>query len=446
MVNDKGLAASIEREVYSTGCDVLDYENGKINRDGSRIVGVSGGKILTIVGKSGSGKSTLAIQIGGYIVSLSEDGQMFIYDAEKAHSHERAATLLGYDYETYKAEIEDKKVFIRNLNTTTEGLIGLIVEIHKAKMEHFAGTTFTKTEGRKRGTELQEKKARKAAADMPPTVILADSWPKINPEKIDEDEDKASNMAGGQAAKAKNELVRNMLERMYEANIILIIVNHIGKSISTERYVVDDRPLKWLKMGENLPGGKDHVYLSDCAIRLEQKKALVANEEFGITGFLNEATILKSRSNASGRTVQLVFDQFTGIDNLYTNYLNLKLAKVIEGSSSSFKLKSYPEKTFSQKGLRALYDSDKKFKKAFDKAVADLLSDRLSRLGLEGNAIEADDDDGGSISEEEIRAMSKKQFKDFVTANDITIDWSEYDTLDEAKTAVIESLSGDDEE
>jgi RecA/RadA recombinase len=439
IIQEKDLGKNIERQTYKMGCKALDYANGKFNRNNEVITGICGGKVITIAGKSGSGKSTLSQQIGINIIKNDDDAQMIIFDTEKTLSHDRIASLAKIDYETYRDEWEDSKVVIRNLQTNNEGLEDLVQELYRIKMSVGTSAEFTK-EGRSK--KNNEKKIREEVLALPPTVLIVDSWAKLASTKFETDTDNRSNMSGAQQAKANNELLKGCLEQLFEANIILIIVNHVSTIVNTDMYAPDGRSIKWLKKGESLPGGKDHVFYADFCIRMEQKAALKENEEFGIKGFINEIIICKSRSNASGTVLNLVFDQYGGLDDLYSNYLMLKNEKLITGGGRGFKLKTFDEVSFMQKNLREVYDTNKKFRKEFDKLVDELYTSNLKNSIVKNENADDEEDSNTSedVTEEDIMAMTKKEFKEFCKENDIEIDWNDFDTLKEAKEAVIESL------
>lgn len=88
---------------------------------------------------------------------------------------------------------------------------------------------------------------------------------------------------------------------------------------------------------------------------------------------MNTITFIKSRTNRAGQESSVVFNQYRGIDNVYTNYNLLKQEKLIGGAGRSFYLINYPDVKFSQKELKKKYATDKDFRIAFKKEVRNVL-------------------------------------------------------------------------
>ena len=225
VMEEKNLGGNIDRESYATGIDYIDYMNGKFSTEGDLKLGVSGGKIFYIAGGSGSGKSSFGLQSGYNIIKDYEDGLMFVYDCEKSNSHERIAGICHIDSDEYNGSTRERSVRHINDNTSTEGLYDLIHNIHQAKMNHMTGVEFLKDGSRSKKTKHNE--VRNLAQDIPPTVILVDSWANLAPEKMDIDEGNRGSMDASAIAKANNGLIKGVMNRLFEANIILIIINHV---------------------------------------------------------------------------------------------------------------------------------------------------------------------------------------------------------------------------
>ena len=78
-----------------------------------------------------------------------------------------------------------------------------------------------------------------------------------------------------------------------------------------------------------------------------------------------EAKIIKSRSNAAGNTVKLVFDQFNGFDNLLSNFTFLKDQGQMGGAGRSYYLPNYDKVKFAQKEFKAKFYADANLQKKF---------------------------------------------------------------------------------
>jgi len=436
----EGLAGEIYRKFYRTGIDYLDYMNGKVSAEtGELELGVCGGKILLIPGWSGSGKTTVAIQVGWNIVKDEEEGLMLFYDPERGTSHERLAQVTVDDLDYYLENLKNKKIRLTNDDVASEDLTELIDKIYRIKMTSGCQVAFIKDGSLEAKTN--KTKMRDAAAELPPTVIIVDSWAAMFPREMSEMVKVAHGMFATARAKANNAVVDQAKDKMYRANIILIVVNHVQKSVDTNQYAPDSRPLKYLKEEETLPGGGRVCYYADYAPRLEQKAKLTPDKEFGIKGFLQECIICKSRNNASGITITMVFDQFHGVDNLLTNFLILQNNNGIGGSGHGYFLKAYPDAgTFKKKTLHEIYDNDQEFSDAFDAAVAEILDGFIR--AIEAREIDQVEDEY-VIEPDDIRKMTRTRLKEYCEDQEVDIDWSDYkgkDGLKEAAGAIIEFL------
>jgi RecA/RadA recombinase len=455
-IEKEGLAGEINRSFYRTGIDYLDYVNGKINtKTGEYELGVSGGKILLIPGWSGSGKTTTGIQIGWNIIAPEEDGMLLFFDAERGTSHERMSQIIGCDLDYYNENIRDKKVRLANVDVSSEDLQTLIDKIYRIKLISGAGLEFTKDGGLAQKSRTNSKNACEL---LPPTVIIVDSWAALWPSGINNQLDSMTSMDASARAKANNAVVDQVKGKLFKANIILIVINHIQKGITIDKYAADMRPLKYMKKDETLPGGGRVVYYADFVPRIEQKEKLTPDKEFGIKGFLQECIICKSRSNASGVVITMVFDQYTGVDNLLTNFLVLMNNGRIAGSGHGYSLKSYENAKFKRNNIKELYSSDRKFAKAWDAEVHDTLSEMI--VSIEGKKITqvepeyegvstpvprgpAKKEEEVEITKASVKKMLRKELVELCESQEIDIDWKDYpgkEGLEEAKKDIINYL------
>ena len=251
--NELSQLGEIYRGSIPTRFDYLDYLNAKRNTETLQIEkGISSGKILYIAGNSGSGKSSLAIRVAMNIIADSDDGVLIVYDAEKSNSHERICALSGLSPDDYNENFRGKRVRLINVGTNIDNLHSLVAGIHRSKMIAGTDATFTKKEGMK---VSNVDAVRKQASELPPTVIIVDSWAMIAPKKIDDTGEIRGAMDAAQIAKANNAFIKANADRLYEANITFIIINHITTDIQIGPVQTDERPIKWLKPKEKLPGG-----------------------------------------------------------------------------------------------------------------------------------------------------------------------------------------------
>jgi hypothetical protein len=118
---------------------------------------------------------------------------------------------------------------------------------------------------------------------------------------------------------------------------------------------------------ENL--GKAITYLTNTLTKLETGSKLTPDKELGIKGFYLTGILIKSRNTEAGTQFKMVFEQSKGINNLLTNFVNLKDLKRISGAGRSFHLDTLPDVKFSLKEFAEKYRTNEKLRKAFDEAV-----------------------------------------------------------------------------
>jgi len=78
----------------------------------------------------------------------------------------------------------------------------------------------------------------------------------------------------------------------------------------------------------------------------------------------------------------MVFEQKKGINNLLTNFVNLKDLGRITGAGRSFKLDTCPDVKFSLKEFQDKYYASKELRKAFDEAVKEEYTKFLPEAGV----------------------------------------------------------------
>lgn len=120
---------------------------------------------------------------------------------------------------------------------------------------------------------------------------------------------------------------------------------------------------------ESIPGGKAVTYVTNTLTKLETGAKLEPDKELGIKGFYLSGILVKSRNTEAGVSFKMVFEQKVGVNNLLTNFVNLKDLGRITGAGRSFKLDTCPDVKFALKDFAEKYHSNKELRKAFDKAV-----------------------------------------------------------------------------
>lgn len=348
-LNKKKIGGETFSPSYLTGIDILDYRNA--HWEGNELVkGISGGKILTVVGKSGSGKSSLAYQIAGMIRRTHEDAQIIHLDYERAANRARIARLsktpideIFYGSETWN---------YLNSNISSETLYQLVKAVYDVKMENKEDITIQDTFN---GNKVEY---------LVPTVIIVDSLASMIPSSIIDEDELSGSMSASAIAKTNNAIYKRISNFITDANITIININHITQTIAMG---IPKKPtLNFLSMDESLPGGTSASFLADTLIKLDPGTKLEEDKDFGIKGFVTVCQFIKSRSSAAGRKINLVFEQETGFNNLLTNILFLKESKLLLGSGVGYYIETMPDKKFRMKNVEEKYKTDKDFREGLD--------------------------------------------------------------------------------
>lgn len=352
-IKKEKLGKEIFSPSYLTGIDIVDYRNGRFEGK-EKVLGISGGKILTVVGKSGSGKSTLAYMIAGKILKTSEGAQIIHLDYERAANKARISKMTGVGVDKIKDD-SDIYTFL-NSNISSESLYQLVKAIHKIKMDNKDDLTIVKDFN---GEKVEY---------LIPTVIIVDSIASMIPNDIIDEKELSGSMSASAIAKVNNSIYKRITNFITDANITIININHITQSIAMGPGSTKPA-LNFLAQGESLPGGTSSVFLSDSLLKLDPGSKLEEDKDFGIKGFTTTAQYIKSRSNASGRKFKLIFDQDLGFDNLLTNIQFLKDEGLLKGSGHGYYIETMPDKKFKMKTVRETYAADEEFRKGFDEYI-----------------------------------------------------------------------------
>lgn len=371
-----GVANVAEFDVlYPTGFLALDYLNGTVVHVESEernftynAVGIVDGSANTFIGRSSSGKSTLAIQIAGKIVKPfiknKMDSGIYIDDIEGSLPQVRKEFLLGLSQE----EITDY-VEIRNSGITTENLYQRIQAIHDIKVENRKDYEYDSGLFDTYGNRIFK---------LVPTVYIIDSLPMLLPEEVAEKDELSGSMTASSIAKSNTQLLKKVAQFCKEANIILFTINHILDEIQMG-FIPKAAQISGLKQGERLPGGKAAIYLANNMFRTDDSLTLKADKDFGIDGSVVTLTLIKSRTNATKRSVPLIFNKTEGyFDNILSLFMLLKNEGRIKGAGVGSYLEGCPDVKFSQKNFKQQLENHKELRDAFSQECYNVLCTFLS--------------------------------------------------------------------
>ena len=369
--------------MYSTGFLAIDYLNGTVvhvkgnDRDFSyNSCGIVDGSTNTIIGRSGSGKSTLLMQICGNIVRPFIEKDMstglFIDDIEGSLPYARKEFLLGLTEE----QISEYTV-IRNSGITAENLYKRIKAIADEKINNEKEYTYDTGYYDIHGNRVFK---------MIPTVYVVDSLPMLLPENLSDEEDLAGSMAASSIAKTNTMVFKQISQLCKKANIIFFTINHILEEIQMG-FIPKAAQISGLKQGERLPGGRAAIYLANNMLRVDDTNTLKPDKDYGIDGSIISMTLVKSRTNATKKSIPLIFNKTEGrFDEILSLFHLLKTEGVFSGAGAYQYLDDAPDAKFSQRNFKDVLSKSPELQKAFAKACYKILSTYLS----ETKAVEAD--------------------------------------------------------
>lgn len=351
---------------YSTGFLNIDFLNGTIlNINGKKYfqVGIIDGSINAVIARSGAGKSTICTQWAANIIRPFPTACVYMDNAESGFLLSRAQQLSGFDQEEFR-----RRFILRDAGINTESIYSRVKLIHDIKVDHADEYLYD--------TGIVDEYG-KPIMKFEPTVYIIDSLKAIMPKKLTEDE--GSNMNGAITAKTNSDVFLRLVPLCREANIIMLIINHITqKGIGSFMPVKSD--LAYLKQDESLPGGKTtSTYLQNNIFRLDEKTKLKESDTFGIDGAIVNVDIVKSRTNKAGKSATLVFDQNNGYDPDLSLFMYLKENGLIEGAGAYLHLPNSDIK-FSQKQFKdVLYNNEDFYNTFVNTCFQSLTQDMLRR-------------------------------------------------------------------
>ena len=199
------------------------------------------------------------------------------------------------------------------------------------------------------------------------------------PAQYTEEEELSGSMSATAAAKMNSMSFKRIIPMLKAANIILFIINHINKKIEINPMMHTKTQVSYLKQDETLPGGNTVIYLTNVLLRFDDNSKLKQEEAFGISGFLVDVTLVKSRNNRAGKSCTLVFDQDRGFDPELSLFVMLKNAKKINGAGAYLYIGNLSEVKFSQKTFKQKLHENAEFRNAFINEVITLLREDLDK-------------------------------------------------------------------
>ena len=367
---------------YKTGFPTIDYAMGnKVNvfdakgelAESYPALGITGGCYVTVAGKSGLGKTSLVIQIASNIVRPFDNGFVIHYDIERSSSQTRCSTLSRFSIN----DIREGKYILRQLDCSLESLKEGISEIYMEKISNPDKYRYNSGKKNEFGDEI---------CPYVPTCMIVDSIASISAEvnpntkegrvKIGEISTQTEVMRlNGEISR----FLKESLEMVKEANIIIFFINHIKQKPSVGFPVQAD--LRYLKQDENLPCGRALQYYSSLMVRLTAVGSeKYTREDDGFDGYGVQWQFMKNRTNIDGKIVPLVFAPVTGYDSLRSSFSYAKLMGMIGGNKNGFYIGSDKDKKFKFSTIHEDFKEDKELYKSLYGAIIPELEKELSSV------------------------------------------------------------------
>jgi len=224
---------------YRTGIDIFDYINGKYNSDGTKDLGLPGGKCAMDIGESGVGKSTVMIQQACAIADQFEQSTILHFDFERASTKERIMQLSGWSEKKFKRKYQHltKKIY-------SESVYQSIDSIARLKQDNYDALKVDTGKVDTNGDTIYA---------LPPTIILVDSVALLAPKNIEDDEELKGSMGAATIAKSNTNVMKRSMSPMEDGNVILMLVNHLTKKIEIG-FNKTKALVNYLKQDESIPG------------------------------------------------------------------------------------------------------------------------------------------------------------------------------------------------
>lgn len=356
---------------YSTGFLGLDFLNGTVIHVKSdkhnftyNSVGIVDGCATTAIGRPGSGKTTLLIQVAANIVRPFKTAAIYYDDIEGGSTDRRREILTRMS-----AEELSERMSYRNTGITVENFYERIRLIHDIKTSNRADYEYD--------TGLYDSQGNRIYK-LEPTVYILDSIPMLMPKDIMDQEELSGQMSVSSIAKTNTFTFKKISQLLKEANIILLCINHILDDICINPMQRKKAQLSYLKQGERLSGGRAAIYLANNMFRVDDNSKLKPEDSFGISGSIVDIQILKSRTNKSGKTIPLVFNQETGFDPDLSLFVLLKANNKVKGAGSYLYFGERNDIKFSQKEFKNKLRDNVELQKIFAEECYEVLSSLLS--------------------------------------------------------------------
>jgi hypothetical protein len=292
---------------YANGVRVTAYDEYDRPTGYTDLIGLVNGTMTTTIGLSGTGKSALAIELSASgIHKFGDMSAVQHHDLEMASTMQRPMkilrippSLLRNTYEMYRER-------------GAETVVDMFADHCKVKIDNRKEYYYNTGVKNLYNEDIWE---------YYPSAVLLDSLAMFKSEDIDLSKKDTTvdnvthNMIAAQSAKFNKGVLTQMIGYGKTANVSLNCVNHLNPNVNTG-FLPKPSQHMYLTQDESMPGGSASLYLANNIIKLKVLKKFDMSKsdkcEYGIPGFIAEARMLKSRTNASNVPIEMIFDQRRG--------------------------------------------------------------------------------------------------------------------------------------
>lgn len=357
--------------MYPTGFLPFDFLNGcKVHVQNQNSgqnyfynsVGIVDGSSNMFIGRTGSGKTTIALQMAANIVRRFPSAVIFYDDIEGGSNASRREIMTRFSPD----EMANRLIY-RNAAVTAENFYERIASIYEEKISHRADYEYD--------TELYDQNGNRIYK-LVPTIYILDSLAMLTPDNLTEEEKLSGQMSTTATAKTNTQIFKRIVPKLKAANIILFVINHITDKIEINPFVHSKAQIGYLKQGETLPGGKAALYLANNMIRVDDGAKLKASDGLGVDGKIVDFDIIKSRTNAAGRSVPMVFTFSHGFDDILSLFMFMKSTGAIITGSTCY-IRGHEDMKFRQREFKQKLFSDAEFANVFNQVAREELETLL---------------------------------------------------------------------
>lgn len=370
-LKDPAMSSEVSVPIgYPTTFLPLDYRNGMYNVVESVIddttyenysIGVGDGSIIQLIGKAGTAKTTFAMQMATSIVAPFKNSVVIHDDLERGASKTRIANVTGW-----RPRRIEQQYILRQSGITAENFYARVklhcdMKIQGAIANPEELTYFT-------GLYDSQKKP---VYKIIPSVYILDSLALLMPGQYADEEELSGQMSTTASAKANSSIFRRIAPALNQANVILILVNHVNQAVNIKA-IPQQAQINYMKQDETIPGGFMSLYLSNNIFKFITSDKLYDDKAFGINGFVSKIQIIKSRTNRAGQEFKMIYNQDTGFDRILSMYQMLKDEDLVRGASTGMYIDGLPEIKFSQKRLIEKFYNEEKLRYVFRELVTEV--------------------------------------------------------------------------